>query len=243
MNYNGETIPIFIIVHDRLNVLKKCVNSIINQNSTSEVPIKIIFHDVASTYKPCLEYLEEMKTKGYNVFRTEINHHHTVNDTIQTYLMDNPDCKYYILTDPDIELNNIKTDYIKFYLKLMKEYKDKYIIAPMLKIDDIPNFYPHKQWVFQRHKHKWMKPFMTFKNEDEVYKIKRLKVDTTFQLVPVTYKNKYKYPRSNDCLTCLSPYDAKHLDWYINPKNLTDDQIYYNNNAKKNISHWGVKLF
>ena len=51
-------IPIFIIVHDRITVLKQSIQSFQNQIN---YPIQIILHDVASTYPPCIQYLQELK--------------------------------------------------------------------------------------------------------------------------------------------------------------------------------------
>ena len=35
----------------------------------------------------------------------------------------------------------------------------------------------------------------------------------------------------------LAPYTAKHLDWYVDPDNVSPDQAYYMEHASNN-NHW-----
>ncbi len=225
-------IPIFIIVHDRVEVLKKSVVSYENQINT---PIEIIFHDVASTFPDCLHYLRTMKTKGHTVYRSEVNDHHTVNISINNYLATHPECEYYVLSDPDIELDHVNGDILEFYLWLLDKYGKHLVVGPMLRINDIPDYYPKKKLAIKRH----TQQFWSKKPEQLVWKnnptfIQHSPIDTTFQLVHKS--NKCDYPRAG--IRCYSPYSARHLDWYINPNNMTADQKYYSSNASS-MAHWG----
>lgn len=225
-------IPIFVIVHDRITVLKKSVKSFVEQINT---PIEIIFHDVASTYPPCLDYLEEQRKKGHKVYRTEINHHHTINDTVKKYLDEHPECEYYVITDPDIELDNVNGDILEYYLYLMKKHDNKLIVGPMLRIDDIPDHYPKKNIAVHLHKQQfWNNKPDTVEYKDNKYEIQYALIDTTFQLV---HRSNNK-PINRPGIRCYSPYSARHLDWYIDPKNMEPDQEYYSKNANQ-IAHWG----
>lgn len=51
-------IPIFIIVHNQYEILKKSVESYEKYINT---PIEIIFHNVCSTYFETINYLESQK--------------------------------------------------------------------------------------------------------------------------------------------------------------------------------------
>ncbi len=234
-NSKTSHVPIFIIVHDRVTVLKKAVMSFEEQIKT---PIKIIFHNVASTYKPCLEYLEEMKLKGYDVYSSTVNNHHSVMNTVKSYLKLHPECKYYVVTDPDIELDNVNGDILEFYMHL-SDNNPNLSIGPMLRIDDIPDYYPKKKIVIQSHtKQFWHKDPKSIKYKDQKYDIQFSAIDTTFQLMPVNILPN-KFPRRG--IRCYAPYSARHLDWYLDPQNLSDDQIYYSNNAST-IAHWGRSI-
>ena len=87
---NKATIPIFIIVHDRIEVLKKSIESFEKQIN---YPIEIILYDVASTFQPCLEYLKKMEKNNYKIYRSEINSHIGVMNGVKDYLSKNPNCK------------------------------------------------------------------------------------------------------------------------------------------------------
>ena len=109
----------------------------------------------------------------------------------------------------------------------------------MLKIDDIPEEYYNKKAAIAGHTNQfWKQPKKTILFKNKEYKYIECSTDTTFQLFSA--KNIPKtFPHSNSIRT-LQPYDARHLDWYSNPNNLTPCQLYYLNNTS-NISHWNNK--
>lgn len=226
-------IPIFIIVHDRIKVLKQ---SIASYEKFIKTPFKIILHDVASTFKPCLDYLEEMKAKGYLVYRTETNHHHTVMESVNTYLDEHPECKYYVITDPDVELDNVNGDILEFYAFLLDKFNVK-AVGPKLRIDDIPDYYPRKNNVLDNNKDLWSQQESEIEYKGNIFKYIIWNIDTTFQLRSVNNRVA-DFPIMKNAILCSSPYSARHLDWYINPNNLSEDQIFYAKNTTK-IANWG----
>lgn len=227
-------IPIFIIVHDRITVLKKTVKSF----DQIKTPHEIIFHDVSSTYPDCLKYLEEMKNKGYRVYRSEKNHHHTVMTSIQHYLAEHPECQYYVLTDPDVELDNVNEDILDYYIWLIENYGKHLVVGPMLRIDDIPDYYPRKQLAIKLHTQQfWHKQPIPIEWKGNTCHIQHSLIDTTFQLVH--RDNNQSFPRPG--IRCYAPYSARHLDWYIDPNDMNDDQKYYSSRATQ-IAHWGRNI-
>ncbi len=225
-------VPIFIIVHDRVEVLKKTVESFEWQIATS---IEIIFHDVASTYPGCLDYLKDMKAKGYTVYRSSRNDHRTVTNSINAYLAANPKCEYYAVTDPDIELDNVNGDILEHYIWLLKKYGHHLAVGPMLRIDDIPDYYPKKELAIKRHTLQfWHKRPTPITWNGKTAHIQRAAIDTTFQVAHRS--NKRPFPRPG--IRCYAPYAARHLDWYIDPDNMTPDQQYYSSHATR-TAHWG----
>ena len=235
-------IPIFIIVHNQYEILKKAVKS---YEKYIKTPIEIIFHNVNSTYFETINYLNTKQKEGYIVYKSEVNHHHTVINSIKDYISKNPKCEYIVMTDADIELNNVNGDILEFYIYLLKKFK-KTSVGPMLKIDDIPDEYYNKKLAISKHKIQfWNRPNKTITYKTITYKNKNYKyidcnTDTTFQLF--SSKNIPKrFPHTNIIRT-LQPYDARHLDWYINPNNITPCQLFYSNNTS-NISHWNNKYF
>ncbi len=82
-------IPIFIIVHNQYEILKKAVKS---YEKYIKTPIEIIFHNVNSTYFETINYLNTKQKEGYIVYKSEVNHHHTVINSIKDYISKNPKC-------------------------------------------------------------------------------------------------------------------------------------------------------
>ena len=228
-------IPIFIIVHNQYEFLKKSVES---YEKYIKTPIEIIFHNVCSSYFETINYLKEKENEGYIVYNTNINNPHTVTHSIKDYISKNPKCEYVVMTDPDIELNNVKGDILEFYIYILNKFK-VVSVGPMLKIDDIPDEYHNKNIAFNGHnKQFWSKDKNKIIFKDNTYEYINCQTDTTFQLLSVKNIPK-KFPYNNSIRT-LEPYDARHLDWYIIPNNLTPCQLYYLNNTTI-ISHWNNK--
>ena len=228
-------VPIFIIVHNQYEILKRSVNS---YEKFIKTPIEIIFHNVCSTYFETNNYLNEKRNEGYKVYDSYINNHHTVIDSVRDYISNNIDCEYVVITDPDIELYNVNGDIIEFYIYLLNKLK-KNSVGPMLKIDDIPDEYWNKQQAISGHSLQfWNKPPNKIQFKNNIYEYIYCDTDTTFQLF--SSKNiPTSFPYGN-CIRTLDPYSAKHLDWYIDANNLTPCQLFCSNNTTK-ISHWNNK--
>ena len=114
----------------------------------------------------------------------------------------------------------------------------------MLVIDDIPNYYPFKAEAIKRHSTFWQadgsynvigKPKL-IKYRKKIIQYQLSPIDTTFALRSL---GSIPYYTSNAVRT-RTPYTAKHLDWYINPNDLSEDQKYYIDTSltHKGISHW-----
>lgn len=228
-------IPIFIIVHNQYEILKKTVES---YEKYIKTPIEIIFHNVCSSYFETINYLKKKENEGYIVYNSDKNNHHTVINSIKHYISKNPKCEYIVMTDPDIELNKVNGDILEFYIYLLNKL-NKTTVGPMLKIDDIPDEYYNKKAAITGHKKQfWKKQKKTILFNNKKYEYIECNTDTTFQLFSAKNIPK-KFPHSNSIRT-LQPYDARHLDWYTNPNNLSPCQLYYLNNTSK-ISHWNNK--
>ena len=230
-------IPIFIIVHNQYEILKKTVES---YEKYIKTPIEIIFHNVCSTYFETINYLEQKQNEGYIVYKSNVNNHHTVIDSIKDYISKNPECEYIVMTDADIELNNVNDDILEYYIYLLNKL-NKLSVGPMLKIDDIPDEYYNKKQAIEGHTNQfWANPKKTILFKNKEYKYIECCTDTTFQLF--SSKNIPKSFPHNNSIRTLQPYDARHLDWYVNPENLLPSQLYYLNNTS-NISHWNNKIW
>jgi hypothetical protein len=225
-------VPIFIIVHNQFEILKKTIAS---YEKYIKTPFQIVYHNVATTYEPTLQFLKEQELLGRVVYNTTINDHHTVTQTIDDYYQKHPECEYYVMTDPDIELDNVNGDILELYIHTLKETK-AVSVGPMLRIDDIPDYYPRKDMAIDYHTQQfWSQCKFVIPFKKEKYRFIACSTDTTFQLC--SFKNRPTCFPHHESIRVFSPYSARHLDWYIDPNNLTPCQKYYQQTAS-DISHW-----
>lgn len=226
-----DKIPIFIVTRDRVEVLKKCIESL-KQLST---PYQVVIHDNRSTYIPLLEYLKAGEKSGeLVVYRNERNELDDVKNTINDYFSKGCRAQYYVVTDPDIELLNVKSDMLEYYKFLLESNAKAVVVGPMLEINDIPDYYPLKQRAIEGHTRQfWGKTGRKVNYNDESLQVLDCLIDTTFGL----YRREFKFVRHNSGIRTYAPYSARHLDWYIDPDNMTYDQKYYLQSSS-DIGHW-----
>jgi len=229
-------IPIFIISCDRLEALKESIQS---YHDCIKTPFKIIIMDFGSGYKPTLKYLKILEQKGTKIYWKGTLHNKRrfnlyIDGIIQDYFKDRP-ASDYVVTDPDIVLDNTHEDILEVYAHLLGILPEDYIVGPMLRIDDIPDHYPLKEEVIFRG---WETFYHSRKVNEIQYKEKMIKyvlvrIDTTFAMNRVGTH----WRRHRKAARVLPPYGARHLDWYLDPKNLTPDQEYYMKYASRTITH------
>jgi glycosyltransferase involved in cell wall biosynthesis len=237
-------IPIFIIVKDRLTVLKQ---SIASYKKFIKTPFEIVLIDNGSTYPEMVKFL---KSGEYPVSVNEFIKHNKSNDPgeirrlsfnihgiISNYIH-NKGIKYYVVTDPDICFHKYTPgDVLEFYQELLNK-ENVECVAPMLDIHDIPEHYPFKNVVHKVHsKDFWSKKTKKIKYKGSIIEYQYCQHDTTFAL----YHYNFMFQPSRNAIRVREPYTAKHLDWYIDPNNMPEDQKYYIDNSDKHggISHWG----
>jgi len=229
-------IPIFIITCDRLKVLKESIQSYYNCIKT---PFEIVIIDFGSTYEPTLKYLKNLEHEKVKVYwKKKINHKialNSINGNIQDYFKNHPKSNY-VVTDPDIALDNVEGDILRVYAHLLENLPGINVAGPMLRIDDIPDYYPPKKRLISssRHVGYHSREVNTIQYEDKVLRYIFAPIDTTFGM---SRAGKH-WARHMKAVRVLSPYSARHLDWYLDSENLTQDQKYYIEHASKKIAHW-----
>ena len=236
-------IPIFIITCDRLTMLQESIQSYRDHIAT---PFEIVILDQGSSYPPMVEYLRELEGQGVKVYRwatpnTGIGRNKKRNEKfvaqcIQDYTKRNF-CGHYVVTDPDIALDPADGNILEVYRRLLGKITTIPVVGPMLRINDIPDYYPEKDVLLSGKKgchhgfHK--KKAQTIDYGDGPIKFIKAPIDTTFGM----YRNNRPWHRLQSGIRTLAPYTAHHLDWYVDPDNITPDQAYYMEHASGN-NHW-----
>lgn len=192
--------------------------------------VEIIIHDNNSTYPPMIRYLEELSSQGVRVYKNPMANGSfndisgRVANTINKWFeQTGSDSKYYIVTDPDIELENPSPQLLQHYIELLED-SGATVVGPMLRINDLPDHYElKKEMVKTQEDQFWHKQRIKFKGVEAVH----CGIDTTFGL----YKRSFPFKRLNHGYRVFEPYMAKHLDWYLDTKNLNEEERYYKEKA------------
>lgn len=215
------TIPVFIITFERVNDLKVLVKKL------EQLGLKhIIFIDNGSIYPPLLKYLEQ---SPYQVLELGRNVGHTAPWSLAIVRSLIP-LGYYIVTDPDVIPSDecIESSPLSRMLELHEKYPEYQKVGLSLNIDDLPDHYPLKNDVIA-----WEKQFWVTEKEKGVYEAS---VDTTFAMYKPT---SYSY-LLGPSIRIGSPYSSRHMPWYSNPSQQTDEDIFYKNRANSNVTSWNV---
>lgn len=187
---------------------------------------KIYIIDNLSTYPPLLKYYEKTK---YTVYRLDKNVGHEAlwKTHLQMLFCQN----YYIYTDPDLmPVEECPNNFIEYFYNVLKDYPEYDKVGFSLKIDDIPDNYLHKQKVLDWESQYWKK-----KVGDNLF---HADIDTTFALYrPNTYDQRWEKAIRTDF-----PYMMRHLPWYLDTNNLSDEEKYYMEQATSASSWYESKL-
>ena len=229
-------IPIVVISFNRLHALQRALESYRRLDRA-----RIVIHDTGSTFPPLLDYLAGLQRTGAAdvlLHQTAIlseRHLNSVAGTVARAVRELR-AEYYVVTDPDIEIDGAcPSDLLDLYAFLLSSVRDADVVGPMLRIDDLPHCYPLRQTVLTRqHDLFWHKAPTPVPWRSGQIAFQRAVIDTTFGM----YRASYSFSRMTNGLRTYAPYWARHLDWYLDPDNLTDDQAWYLRTSSR-ASHWG----
>lgn len=197
-NFNRLTFPLQL-----LEFLEKCGFT------------NIVILDNNSTYPKLLKFYENCK---YEVIRQHVNHGHLA--FWKSGLYHKYKWNYFIYTDADVvPIEECPEDFIVHFVSLLtKNYQlDK--IGFGIKIDDLPDSFSLKKKVTDYEKRYWKK--------EVAQNVYDAPIDTTFAL----YKP-FSTLRRGEIYTLKAfrtgpPYLVRHLPWYVDSLNLSEEESYY----------------
>ena len=116
-------------------------------------------------------------------------------------------------------------------MNTLKKYPKVQKVGFSLKIDDLPDKYEYKKQVIA-----WEKKFYDNQIDNKLY---LARIDTTFALhrpyASISTKGRYKMIRTS------YPYTARHLPWYNDSANLSEEETFYINHVEIG-THWSKGL-
>lgn len=194
----------FIINHNRLSLPRRMADFI--ADSPGATPIIV---DNASTLPELLSYY---KTCPHKVIRLDRNWGNCVlfhgPGNNQAILNEYGLQGNFIITDPDLELDNIPKDWLHELQIGLDHYPERWKCGFSLQIDDLPDGVRHQQGM------EWTQP----RENGRFY---LASIDTTFCLCR-TRKHSFSAVRTGP------PYMARHIPWYYQRvEDLPPDELYY----------------
>lgn len=212
-----KSVPIIINNFNRLTTLKQLISSL---ESRGYKNIYII--DNNSSYPPLLEYYEECP---YEVFRLRKNIGHK--SIWKTGIYKKFWKGFYVYTDSDVVPDDqCPDDFIEHFHGVMKRYPLATKVGFSLKITDLPDVFQQKQAIVDSQKIYWEHQI-----EEGLY---RAPIDTTFALYRPFSKTNVNWHMLH--IRTAGDYTAKHLPWYNDSANLSDEEYFYINSCSSDIS-------
>jgi hypothetical protein len=215
-----EQFPVIINVRDRLDPLRQLVEWL---EAAGQQELYLL--DNASTYPPLLQWLDQTR---HRVVRSERNLGHRgpwLSGMVPRLGHD----RCFVVTDPDVVPDeDCPLDAIQHFRALFDEVPIVDKVGFGLRIDDLPDHNEHKAQIIA-----WERRFWEREVVPNAY---GAAIDTTFAL--------YRPGRGHWYLNSLRtgpPYVARHLSWYIDSANLTEEQQYYREHADPLTSNWDLE--
>lgn len=218
---NPKDIPIIINNRNRYVFLKKLIDSLETRGYKN-----IIIIDNNSSYEPLIEYY---KTLPYQIIWSKENLGYMALSKLDLYKKVRK--SFFVYTDSDVvPIEECPEDFMAYFLAVLKRNFWVSKVGFSLKIDDLPDFYDKKDNVID-----WEKQFYN----KTIGKNYIAPIDTTFALHKpyafISAKGIFKMIRTS------FPYEARHMPWYNDSNNLTDEEKFYIESVEIG-THWSKGL-
>ena len=223
------TTPIFIITFNQAHWLSRTIESY----RALSAPIDIIVHDNGSDRAEMIDLLASLEGEGVSVSRqpkiAHVDELNNVNRSINAYFGSETPTANYVVTDPDIDLTGCDPQLLSVFEEMLGKFPEAACVGPMLRIDDIPVTYPLRAAAIRRHVDQFWKHQPKWTDLDwgrVAYQF--APVDTTFAL----HRAGEPFKRLKKGIRVYHPFEARHLDWYINERQAVP--------GGDHISHWAT---
>ena len=209
--------PVIITVRDRLSCLEQLLSWLggMGQN-------EIWLCDNASTFPPLVKFL---KTTKHNVVYNNFNLGHRA-PWLSGLVPQLGNKRYFIISDPDVVPDtNTPSDVLKLFEYMLQSNPKIDKVGFSLRINDLPDHFIHKSDVITWETQFWQDIYCP-----GYYKAP---IDTTFAM----YRPGSGHQNGNS-LRSAPPFTARHLPWYQDSTNLSEEDAYYIEHSDHLITNW-----
>ena len=224
-------IPAVLISFNRGALLERAIESLKRQSRRTE----IVVHDNGSTDPETISVLERLERTGTRVFRrstlASADDLNKVNETVQAVFANWAEPSRYIVSDCDIDMAVAAPEALDVYDELLNVFWRVDSVGPMLRIHDIPPTYPLFNRVMNRHIEQfWHRQPLWAETSFGRVAYLDAPIDTTMAM----HRAGEPFFRLKQSLRVYEPYEAQHLDWYLESIGDTN----YASTSDPGISHW-----
>jgi hypothetical protein len=215
----------FIIFRDRVTYASRCAKAL------AAVGLDVVVIDNGTTYPPAKAWLEVIQVRGLAQVLWKGGGHP---QEIWGWDPFRRACgeERYIVTDPDVVPDDgCPKDWLGYLGRILDANPDVPKAGLGLRIDNIPEYYQHRDHVIE-----WESQFWA--NETSTPGVYASQIDTTLALYQPLRDN----PHFNiDGYRTGQPYVAQHLAWYEDLADLPPELQYYHENTEPGISFWTLE--
>lgn len=209
--------PVIITVRDRLSPLLLLLEWLerVEQH-------EIWLCDNDSTYPPMVDFLA---STDHRVVRNSRNLGHRapwLSGLAAELGADRP----FVVTDPDVvPCETCPEDAVEYFAETLRLHASIDKVGFSLRTDDLPAHFAHRESVVS-----WERQF---RDNEFAPGFHFAPIDTTFAV----YRPGFGHQNARS-LRSQPPYEARHLPWYEDSANPTEEQVYYVRHADRLVSNW-----
>jgi hypothetical protein len=224
--------PVFVISFNRGAMLLRCLAGL-RRLSRPTVPV---IHDNGSTDPATLRVLADLEAQGVRVRRgppiATADELDGTDRTVAEYFADWSEPSRYVVTDCDVDMSVANPDALDVYDELLNLFRKAACVGPMLRIRDIRRSYPLYGRIMNRHIEQfWHQRPAWVETAGGRIAVQECFIDTTFAL----HRAGEPFRRLKPAVRVYEPYEALHLDWYEETRDLDGS---YKQTSHPAISHW-----
>lgn len=218
---NWTDIPIIINARDR----KSCLQALIHRLEDDKLLGQVTVLDTGSTYPPMVEYLKTLPCRVIH-FQPKGNPSRAVWELGLTEQW--KECcgsgeGWFVYTDCDV-VPDCPAGWLEAFFISLQFHTNYQKLGFGLRIDDLPEHYAFKKEVISWESQFWKMPL------NSAWYV--APIDTTLAL----------YRPGSPCfcvgLRSAPPYIARHLPWYYDSANPTEEWVYYLKHMDTTVGHW-----
>lgn len=197
--------------------------------------LTVILIDNKSTYQPCIDWLKKCKYKVIWMNRNATPWAFFNSDLYGQYKD-----KYFMISDSDQDISKVPSDFPQKLILGLEAHNYNHIWKAGLsqEINDLPDNKFAKE-VYDYEKAFWTNPTQSHMRFFEVW--------MDLGIAVYDRERRGECPNKEENWYCAiradSPYTSRHLDWYLTPENLREEDIYYLTDKDPTYRGWGFKFY